>query len=183
MRTDEELAEELRAGDPGAFERLYERWRGPLFAFAARMLGGSEPARDAVQDTFLALWEQRHELPRVRSFRAWLFTAGRNRCLTWLRRRDTHARLDAARGPAAPAADAFAGLEAEDEVRLVRETLMGLSPEHREVLVLREYQGFSYREIAGITEATESAVKARLFRARLALAERLRPALTQGDEP
>jgi RNA polymerase sigma-70 factor (ECF subfamily) len=65
----------------------------------------------------------------------------------------------------------------------VRRAVEELPPEQREVLVLREYHELSYREIAEITGATESAVKARLFRARQALAERLRPALTGGDEP
>ncbi len=178
MRTDEELARDLAAGDDGAFEPLYRRWRAPLFAFAARMLGAAEPGRDVVQETFVALWERRREAADLRCVRAWLFVTARNRCLSALRLREAHSRIEAALPPTGP----LPPEEADEDVRRVREALMQMSPEHREMLVLREYQEFSYREIAGITGTTESAVKARLFRARQALARRLRPALAPGDE-
>ena len=183
MRSDEALAAAFRAGDDQAFTELYVRWRAPLFAFAARMLGGSEPARDAVQDTFVALWEHRLEVGRLRSFRAWIFTAARNRCLSVLRQQRTRARLDTLVETDAPAAaDA---VEAPDEhaMRQVRAALLELPPEDREVLVLREYEGCSYGEIADITGTTVSAVKSRLFRARRVLAARLRPVLAEGGEP
>jgi RNA polymerase sigma-70 factor, ECF subfamily len=183
MRSDEELADAFRNGDDGAFSTLYERYRRPLYVFGVRMLGSAEAAGDLVQDTFLGIYERRRELQSLRNFRGWLFTVGRNRCLTLLRQQKTRGRLgaDADREPRAdgPAAT----IESEEESRLVRRTLAEMQPEYREVLVLREYQGLSYREIAGITGATESAVKARLFRARQALAGMLRPALERGGEP
>ncbi len=183
VRSDEELSEDARAGDESAYALLYERYRGPLYLFGVRMLGGAEAARDLVQETFLGFWERRRELGGLRSFRGWLFTVARNRCLTLLRQRQTHARLEGTVEADPPAAEPVSGgLEAEEELRLVRRTLKELTPEHREVLVLREYQELSYREIADITGASESAVKARLFRARQALADRLRAALTGGEE-
>lgn len=182
MASDEELADAFRDGDDEAFSVLYERYRRPLFVFGARMLGSAEAAADLVQDTFLGIYERRHELQSLRRFRGWLFTVGRNRCLTLLRQQKTRGRLMAGAG-LEPRADAAApAIESDEEARLVRQALAELSPEHREVLVLREYQELSYREIAEITGATESAVKARLFRARQALAGMLRPALTRGDE-
>jgi RNA polymerase sigma-70 factor (ECF subfamily) len=184
LRSDEELAEDVRAGDQGAYALLYERYRRPLYLFGVRMVGGAEAGLDLVQETFLGFWERRRELERLRSFRGWLFTIARNRCLTLLRQRQTRARLDAlAESDCAEAQPASGGLEAEEESRLVRRAVAELPLEQREVLVLREYLELSYREIAEITGATESAVKARLFRARQALADRLRPALTGGEEP
>jgi RNA polymerase sigma-70 factor, ECF subfamily len=183
MRSDEELADAFRSGDDEAFSALYERYRRPLYVFGARMLGSAEAAGDLVQDTFLGIYERRQELQSLRSFRGWLFTVGRNRCLTLLRQQKTRERLGADAGPG-PRTDGPASMiESEEESRLVRRALAEMPPEHREVLVLREYQELSYREIAGITGATESAVKARLFRARQALAGRLRPALERGGEP
>jgi len=182
MRSDEELAEALRRGDEQAFASLYDRYRRPLFVFGVRMLGSAEAARDLVQDTFLGIWERRGALERPRSFRGWLFTVGRNRCLTLLRQRRTRARLDTV-AHAPPAAEApVSCLEAEEESRRIRQAVAELPDGQREVLVLREYQELSYREIAEITGASESAVKARLFRARQALAVRLSPALAKGDE-
>jgi RNA polymerase sigma-70 factor (ECF subfamily) len=176
MRSDEELAEAFRLGDDGAFSALYERYHRSLYVYAARMLDSGEAARDLVQDVFLGLYERRHGLQRLRSFRGWLFTAGRNRCLTLLRREATRARLT----PAAPEPVRdldLAGLEAGEEARLVRRALAALTHEQREALVLREYHDLSYREIAEITETTESAVKSKLFKARKALHAALHPAL------
>jgi RNA polymerase sigma-70 factor (ECF subfamily) len=183
MKSDEELANAFRDGDDGAYSALYERYRRPLYVFGARMLGSAEAAGDFVQDIFLGIYERRHALQSLRNFRGWLFTVGRNRCLTILRQRKTHGRLGASMDPEPRTDGPVAGaLESQEETRRVRQALAELPPEHREVLVLREYQELSYREIAEITGATESAVKSRLFRARQALAGVLRPALTQGDE-
>jgi RNA polymerase sigma-70 factor (ECF subfamily) len=67
-------------------------------------------------------------------------------------------------------------MEAAEDLGLVRRALASLKVEYREILVLREYQDLSYREIAEITESTESAVKSKLFKARRALHELLKPA-------
>jgi RNA polymerase sigma-70 factor, ECF subfamily len=183
MSSDEELADAFRSGDDGAFSTLYERYRRPLYVFGVRMLGSAEAAGDLVQDTFLGIYERRHELQSLRSFRGWLFTVGRNRCLTLLRQQKTRGRLGASTDPEPRRDGPAALLEREEESRLVQRTLAEMPPEQREVLVLREYQELSYREIAEITGATESAVKARLFRARQAVAGMLRPALERGGEP
>jgi RNA polymerase sigma-70 factor, ECF subfamily len=176
MASDEELAQAFRDGDDAAFGALYERHRRSLYAFGLRMLGDAEAARDLVQDTFLGLYERRRDLAGLRSFRAWLFTVGRNRCLTWLRQRKTRERLIAGADPEPPREGPGAGLESEERSRLVRQVLAAMPPEQREVLVLREYQELSYREIAEITGTSESAVKSRLFRARQSLAGTLGPA-------
>ena len=183
MGGDEDLLKAFGAGDERAYARLYDRHRGPLHLYAARMLGDGEAARDLVQDVFLSLFERRAEARDVRSARAWLFTVARNRCLTRLRQRRNRSRLDeqVAGGmpDASPAADEGDG----EETRLVRRALAELPEEQREILILREYEDLSYREIAAIAQTTEGAVKSRLFRARQALGERLRPAGPRGDEP
>jgi len=178
--SDEDLLRAFRDGDDRAYARLYDRYRRPLFLFAARMLGDGEAACDLVQDVFLTLLERRGDLRDVRSVRAWLFVVARNRCLTGLRQRRTRSRLDqAVAGEAAGAP----GPAEDEEALLVRRALAELPDEQREVLILREYEDLSYREIAAIAQTTESAVKSRLFRARQALGERLRPMWSRGDEP
>jgi RNA polymerase sigma-70 factor, ECF subfamily len=180
---DEHVVRAIVAGDAGALATLYDRYRRPLFSFCARMLGDAESARDVVQDVFLGIHERPGVLDGVRQPRSWLFTVARRRCLNGLRDRATRARLDAVT-PIAIAADAVAGgLEAGQESALVRRAIARLPDDLREVLVLREYQDLSYREIAAITEASESAVKSRLFRARQAVLEQLRPLWRQGAEP
>ncbi|MDM7915921.1 MAG: RNA polymerase sigma factor [Candidatus Eisenbacteria bacterium] len=175
MRTDAELASAFRDGDDRAFAILYDRYKGPLFVFACKMLGNEERARDLVQDVFLSLYEKRLQLARPESFRSWLFASGRNRCLSQLRRTDTDSPLDdgcfAVPIPASMLPDAR--LEAGEEMRRLRHALARLRPEYREVLVLREYEDMSYQEIARITETAESVVRSRLFKARKALHDAL----------
>lgn len=176
MRTEGELAEAFRDGDDRAFALLFERYRRPLYVFSLRMLGDGDAARDLVQETFLKVFERRRQLARPDRFRSWLFTIARNGCLTHLRRQGRLQPLEAAPAAAVTAAAAPDAREQEQELELLRKALTALSPEHREVLVLREYQELSYREIAEITEASEAAVKSRLFKARQALQRTLGPA-------
>jgi RNA polymerase sigma-70 factor, ECF subfamily len=178
MRADGELAAAFRDGDDRAFAALYERYKRPLYMFALRMLGEADGARDLVQDVFLRVFERRTQLHRPDSFRGWLFAIGRNRCLTLLREGRRQAPLDEAPPEAIAIEAAVDGLEAEQDVQRIRQALAGLKVEHREVLILREYQDLSYQEIAQITESSESAVKSRLFKARRALHDALKPAMS-----
>jgi RNA polymerase sigma-70 factor (ECF subfamily) len=176
MRTDADLAEAFRDGDDRAYSVLYERYKHALYAFSLKMLGEADAASDLVQDVFLTIYERRRQLNHPESFRSWLFAIGRNRCLSRLRQDRGTTSLDEAPEEAIAVEAPSDGLEAEEEVRLVRVALAQLKIEYREVLVLREYQDLSYREIAEITETTESAVKSKLFKARRALHEMLKPA-------
>jgi RNA polymerase sigma-70 factor (ECF subfamily) len=181
MRTDAELATAFRDGDDRAFALLYERHKAGLYVFASRMLGDPEAARDLVQDVFLGLYEKRRQLARPESFRSWLFASGRNRCLSRLRERRECSPLEEA-DEELPDVESRPDLdvEAAEEMRLLRASLGKLRPEYREVLILREYEDLSYREIAFITNATESAVKSTLFKARRALHEAFRSAMAGG---
>jgi RNA polymerase sigma-70 factor (ECF subfamily) len=181
MRTDADLATAFRGGDDQAYAILYGRYKRPLFLFAVRMLGDREAAGDIVQDSFLRAYERREQLNDPESFRSWLFAIARNRCLSHLRRRRGRASIEevpeevVATGPGADAR------ETEQDVSMVRRALGELKVDYREVLILREYQDLSYREIARIIEATESAVKSRLFKARKALHDLLKPAFAGRD--
>jgi RNA polymerase sigma-70 factor (ECF subfamily) len=181
VRQDADLAADLRAGDDHAFALLYERHKGDLFALAARMLGDAETARDLVQDVFLAIYQRRDQLERPESFRSWLFAIGRNACLSRLRRPAGPASLeDVSEEPVSAGTPPDRALEAREECTMLRRALARLRPEFREVLILREYEGLPYREIAAVLGATESAVKSRLFQARRALHGVLGPALAGG---
>jgi RNA polymerase sigma-70 factor, ECF subfamily len=176
MRTDADLAEAFRNGDDLAYSILYDRYRHALYGFALKMLGEVDAASDLVQDVFLTIYERRSQLNHPENFRSWLFAIGRNRCLSRLRQDRGRTSLEEAPEEALAVEAPSHSLEAEHDVRLIRQALGRLKFEYREVLVLREYQDLSYREIAEIIETTESAVKSRLFKARRALHEMLKPA-------
>jgi RNA polymerase sigma-70 factor, ECF subfamily len=181
MRTDADLAAAFKGGDDRAFTLLYERYRRALYLFALKMLSETEAARDLVQDVFVTIYQNRSRLNRPDSFRSWLFTIGRNRCLSHLRQRRDRTPLEEAPAEAIAVDPPGDGRETAEDVRLIRRALNALKIEYREVLVLREYQDLSYREIAEITESTESAVKSRLFKARRALHESLKPVFVGRD--
>jgi RNA polymerase sigma-70 factor, ECF subfamily len=197
-RTDEELLAAYRHGDAGAFELLLRRHRAPLFTFLVRMLGDKERAEDLAQETFLRIvkgaqaWEQRAR------FQTWLFTIARNLCVD-AARRDRFRRTDSldAQGPDEEPAmvDSVPGREIDpargaQSVRLrpiLQKALLGLPAEQREVFILREQTGISFKEIAEVLEVNENTVKSRM---RYAI-EGLRKALsaagvdadTAADEP
>ena len=180
MISDHDLAGAFRDGDERAFAALFERFRRPVYTFALRMLGDADAARDLVQDVFVRVWERRAQLDRPESFRSWLFAVARNRCLSQLRRGRDQVPLDEAPEAALAIAASVDGPERDQDLALLRRALAALKVEYREVLVLREYQGLSYAEIAAITDSTESAVKSRLFKARRALSGTPDPASIQG---
>ncbi len=175
MRSDEELALALRAGDDDAFSTLYERYKRALYVLGVRMLGRQEAARDLVQDVFLKVYEKRRELNQPASFRSWLLTIGRNHCISCLRRERRSVQADDALLERIAVEDPRPGIEDQEDAEWIRDALARLSPEHREVMILREYQDLSYREIAQIIGTTEGTVKSRIFKARRALYEILKP--------
>ena len=177
MQSDAELMEAIRDGDDAAFRVLYERYKRALYVFALRMLGETDAARDLVQDVFMTVYQKQDQLQRPESFRSWLFAIGRNGCISHLRRNRGRTALEDAPDEAVAVNTTGDQLRAAEKVRMIRRALSELKVEYREVIILREYQNLSYREIADITESTESAVKSKLFKARKALHEYLKPAL------
>ena len=110
----------------------------------------------------------------------------RNQCLNTLRRSNRYTEFDetAADVYAFDGETPFARLMKSEQVELVNRFLKELSPEYREVLVLREYQNLSYDEIAAVTRNTVSSVKSRLFKARRKLGQFLQPWVEpEGEHP
>ncbi len=161
-------------------ENAFARNRADLYRFAYRMLHTPESAEECTQEAFLRLAQSAdfaesssgHE-----TVRRWLFVVVRNLCISRLRRETRgHAALssiaDAAYdGPEMPSEVGQSTERREWVARAVR----ALPPGQREVVVLREYQGMSYAEIAAIIGCTEGTVKSRLARGRETLRRRLAP--------
>lgn len=174
---DHALIEAFQRGDEFAFVALYNRYKSPVYAFCARMLLDRAAAQDVMQEAFVRVYENRQRLLSAGSFKAYLFMVARNQCLNTLRREGRHTGL-ADEAPGVSPVDAetpFSELLKSEQVDLINRFLGALSPEYREVLVLREYQNLSYEEIAAVTRNTVSSVKSRLFKARRKLGELLRP--------
>jgi RNA polymerase sigma-70 factor, ECF subfamily len=162
-----------RNGEDPAFAAAYESFRRPLYRYCVAFAHDTEMAEDATQEAFVRLHRTLGSLHGKDSVRCWLFAVARNEMLGAIRKQRFQVPMGdhEAEDENTPATL----LEQEESADLVRRMMHELTEEYREVLVLREYEDFSYVEIAEITSSSLPAVKSRLFHARRALAQRLRP--------
>jgi RNA polymerase sigma-70 factor (ECF subfamily) len=179
---DEQLMLRAVGGDVEAFGELYDRYQPRLLAFLSRLCGDVSTAEDAVQDAFRRAWEYRTSF-RGSGFRAWLYVIAKNAALAERRSRvraESFSALDSdewERIPEAPEAEPGRRAEAEFLREEVRRALLELPREQRLCLILREYEELSHRETAEVLGCSEGAVRVLAYRARRALAKRLRGAL------
>jgi RNA polymerase sigma-70 factor (ECF subfamily) len=158
--------------DPAALAwSLFEAHRARLQRQCARMLRSADDAEDAVQQTFLHALQALQAGTRPRVEAAWLSRIAHNVCIERLRAAGRRSRLETPTSP-----DAFETVAAghgEDERPDLAAALAAIEPRQREALLLREWRGLSYREIAGVLQLSQSAVEALIHRARRALARAL----------
>ena len=171
--TDEDLILHVGAGRVEALGPLVARWEQPLFRFVYRIVGRSEDARDVCQETFLRILDRATDFRHGARFSTWMYQIALNLCRDRARhqRRWSHrfvtpdGEMDAtasARADTPAPDDAASGVEVQEAVR---RALAGLPGEQREVVVLKEYEGLKFREIAEVLGAPESTVKSRLYAA------------------
>jgi RNA polymerase sigma-70 factor (ECF subfamily) len=169
-RSDEELVEACQAGESSAFDVLVARWEDRIRGAAFRLLGSEEEARDAAQEAFLKAYRGLPAFKREARFSSWLYQIAINLCRDRLRRRKgrTLVSLDALEevGPVIAGREPGAHdlVEQLDLRRAVRRAIGALSTEQREVVILKEYQGLTFLEIAQALELPVSTVKTRLYR-------------------
>ena len=181
---EERLIRAGQRGDEQAVEALFRRYHRPLFQTALRVLGNTEDAEDALQDGLLSAYRNLKRFEGRSQFSTWLTRIVINAAL--MRRRSAKARpavsLDEApREEELPASERFADdgptpeqvFESTEIREMISENLDELSPLLRTAFVLREVQGYSTGEAAKKLGVTENTLKARLWRARQQLAERL----------
>jgi RNA polymerase sigma-70 factor (ECF subfamily) len=164
--------ERCLAGDIQSFGVLVDKYQRVLYNLALRMLGDPEDARDASQTAFLKVWEKLSSFnPRFRFF-SWIYRITVNECLNQIERRRRVEPLDPA--VSLPSGeDAAASLRAREASEQVQQALLRLTPEHREVVILRHFMEMSYVEIATTLTISEKTVKSRLYEARQRLCELL----------
>jgi RNA polymerase sigma-70 factor (ECF subfamily) len=180
--TDEELLVRAADGDAEAFGPVMERHAGSVLRYLRRMAGSAEAAEELLQQTFVAAFLARRQYRGEGSARAWLMTIARNRARNALR---DQARTIVDEQAVAAELERLPSAADSPEDEVLRGELRGeiaaalalLPPACREAVVLRDVEGFSYPEIAGITGATEGAVRVRVHRGREQLQELLAPYL------
>jgi len=175
-QSDEQLICNLKLGLEEAFAVIYERYKRRIFSFCLQLTADRFLAEDAMQDTFMKMQQNIHTLNDVSVFRSWLYTIARNQVYKLLHKQKSNGRLTDELVWSGDHPDI--ALEVSEEREIIAQCINALKPEYREVLTLREYEQLSYTEIAIITGDSESSVKSRLFKARQALAKKLKPYFT-----
>jgi RNA polymerase sigma-70 factor (ECF subfamily) len=178
-RSDEELVEACQAGESSAFDLLVARWEDRIRGACYRFLGSEEEARDVAQEAFLKAYRAIGGFKREARFSSWLYQIATNLCRDRLRRRRTRATVSleemeetgGAIAETRPGADQR--LLQDDLARVVRRAIEALAEEQREVLILKEYEGLTFLEIAQALDVPVSTVKTRLYRGLAQLRQRL----------
>ena len=171
MWTDEDLVARSRGGDLESFNQLILRWERPIYAFAYRVIRREEDARDVCQDTFLRAFRSLSGFRGQARFSSWLYQIAMNLCRDWMRRQRRAPTVQMAEGadPAELAAEggpveSIEDLVARRELSAVVEEAMALLPEEqRTAIVLKEYHGMTFQEIATLQGCPLSTVKTRLY--------------------
>lgn len=177
---DLSLVAECRAGRTDAFGTLVERYQDRLYPTALRLTGAVEDALDLLQDTFLRAFQKLHGFHGESSFYTWVYRIMVNLALTGRRRRLPRRFRggDVADAPdLSEASDPGAHLDRAEREALVQRALDRLALDHRVVVVMKEYDGLRYEEIAEALGVPVGTVRSRLHRARCELKVMLRGAV------
>jgi RNA polymerase sigma factor (sigma-70 family) len=160
-----------RAGNPGAFEAIVDRYQGRLLGFCRQMLGSTEDAEDVLQEVFVNAYRAMLGDEREINLRPWLYRIARNRCLNHLRKPTADAQESMDMVPEVEAASTAEKVHNREEFRQLLTDVGKLPETQRSALLLREMDAMSYEEIAQAMETSVPSVKSLLVRARISLAE------------
>jgi RNA polymerase sigma-70 factor, ECF subfamily len=175
MLVDFELIQRARNGDAPAFNQVVAAYRRRVLGTIARLLGRPEDVEDVGQEVFTRLYFSLDQLRSPEGFDAWLYRITVNACYDHLRRhkRRPESRMADLSEQQIHSADAEAGhaasshLAEKDAIREeVNSLLAGVSEEDRILLIMKEVEGLSLKELSAIYRVNENALKVRLFRAR-----------------
>ena len=169
--TDDELVARSMGGDAESFNQLILRWERPIYALAYRVIGREEDARDVCQETFLRAFRALPGFKGQAKFSSWLYRIALNLCRDWIRRQRRAPVMQMPEGvdPGDLVAETGPVESIEDlvgrrQLSAVVEQAMALLPEEqRTAIILKEYHGMTFQEIADMQGCPLSTVKTRLY--------------------
>lgn len=149
--------------------------KNKLFRFAFRLLGSSDEAKDVVQEVFIKVWNGREQMSQIENMEAWCMRITKNLSLDRIRSRQRRATdtleesLDVRQEGLSP----LESTEIQESMQRISQLISTLPEKQRQVIHLRDVEGYSYNEICEIMELDMNQVKVNLFRARNSVRERL----------
>src|SRR6059058_5488702 len=181
LQTETDLVAAVRRGDDRAFEELYGRYNRRISSYIFGMVKDHARAEDLTQDVFVSALRRMRDTDRPIAFKPWIYEIAKNACIDQFRRqrRAEEVSYDAEEGLGAadygrlvtgdPSPDV--ALDHKQQLDHLRGALGGLSDAHHQILVMREFEGLSYREIGERMNMSRPSVESTLFRARKRLTE------------
>jgi RNA polymerase sigma-70 factor (ECF subfamily) len=158
-----------------AFQNRVLPVKNKLFRFANRFLNNEEEAKDVVQEVFIRVWNGREQMDEVQNWEAWCMRITRNLSLDRIRsmtRKQTQP-IESSFNVHHDALTPHESTEARESMQRITELIAGLPEKQRQIIHLRDVEGYSYNEICDILELDMNQVKVNLFRARNAVREKL----------
>ncbi len=187
-----EVIERARKGDEAAFSQIVAAYRKRILGTISRLIGHPEDVEDVGQEVFVRLYYSLEQLRTPEVFEPWMYRLTVNAAYDYMRRRKRRreSRMSDLSEQQVMMADAVAGgKEREEEVRragireFVQSLLGGISEDDRALLILKEVEGLSLKEMEQIYKVNESALKVRLFRARQRVLKAYEASQVAADEP
>lgn len=170
IHIETDLVRQVKGGDAGAFQKLVDQLMKPAYFHALAILRNHEDAVEISQETFIKVWKARKSIDAERPLYPWFYTILKNLCLN--RTRDESRRKETAvsqleywtepKGESNPSNDVLR----EEENRLIQQTLSRMDVNDREIIVMKDLEGYAYKEIAEMLNIPVGTVMSRLYTAR-----------------
>ncbi|HLG15411.1 MAG TPA: sigma-70 family RNA polymerase sigma factor [Blastocatellia bacterium] len=177
--SDSQIIERTLGGEPEAFNVLVRRWERQIYGLTLRLLGRDEEAKDATQETFLSAYRNLAKFRGEAKFSSWIYRIALNVCNTKLKGRSRvtisieEQREISGFELAADTEDLGSNIQQQQVARVVRRALQALPAEMRQVIIMKEYEGLKFSEIADVLGIPLSTVKTRMYTGLAELKKRL----------
>jgi RNA polymerase sigma-70 factor (ECF subfamily) len=184
--TDGELLKRFQQGDEQAFAELYQRRGQDLYRFILRFVrGDTAVAADVFQDTFVTIYEQAAMVRDSEAARAWIYTIARFNCLAALKRSKRQIPLSAEHENIMDTQTPLPDAETNQIIlnAQLEQVVHMLPPNQREAVILHDFEGLSYAEVAEVTGTNIGIVRQRLWRAKQTLRIALAPFISRKPMP
>jgi len=165
IKETELLVKRVQNGDLPAFSLLMNHWQEKILRYAYRFLSDMDDASEITQKTFIKAYQKMDTLDEPGNFSSWLYRVANNLCLDELKRagRRKSTPLEAWYEQAEDLITPESDLESKELGDVLQKALLLLPDEQRAVVILKEYEGLTFREIAEILEQSENTVKSRMY--------------------
>ena len=166
MQNDQNLIRLIQLtqkGDKQALNNLCKDWYPRVFRYAVRFTGDVETAKEAAQMTFISVTKNIGSLKEPSSYVPWLFRITANHCRNLFKSRRYHENEESLKFSLLADQTPHTTLVRKERINAVKAALMRIPQDQREVIILKEYEGLKFREIADILGISENTVKARMY--------------------